>query len=86
MDPMSKFPINNLCRSVMTPSISDAPMGDELGTNVSLNKRILLKMVQGITYGAAGIPKTAAAMAVVSDVRRRERDSYHWRQSSDSQG
>ena len=54
--------MSNFCLSVrIFVTIGDT--GGAFGIRVSRNIRIRLRMVHGMTYGAAGTPNTAAAMA-----------------------
>lgn len=46
----------------------DVTGGGEESESVSLKRRILLKIVHGMTYGTAGAPKTAAAIAVTKEI------------------
>lgn len=76
--PRIKLPMSNFCLSVMRPEMTEVTgcenaaaelaaaleAGEDDGERVSLNNRILLSIVHGMTYGTAGAPKTAAAIAV----------------------
>lgn len=58
-----RLPINNFCLSVRIFDTIGVT-GPAPGISVSRNIRIRRKIVHGMTYGAAGTPNTAAAMAV----------------------
>lgn len=65
--PKIKLPIASrdlsLNKLAMIDAEAEVSCGCELLESPSRNIRILLRIVHGITYGTAGAPKTAAAIA-----------------------
>ena len=61
--PMTKLPNNSFCL-LLNRFAMDVTWGSDSGISVSRNNLILLRIVQGMTYGTAGAPNTAAAIAV----------------------
>jgi len=60
--PMTRFPSKSFCLLLSKFAI-EVTCGCDSGKIVSRKRRILLNIVHGMTYGTAGAPKTAAAIA-----------------------